>query len=249
MRSSPARIYTHSFTPIDHTLRRAKIRHAKVPLNYSSVRECALEKLQDARFVRPLFTPHSSASGFQCTIAAGLPDYISSEGFLIPLDNNISIASLSLSLSLHISLRSDYVDWHNSEKRSDECSVQFAERVFDLEFFYNRASVRNVTFVVTSRREGDRGTYRCLTSELLDGGANDSKGVKFRSPVSSQVAILGGNSRQSVQLCGTLPRLETFRNGDRITIHRGLFLFRPSISPDPPPPPPRHLGGDGNPFR
>ena len=104
MRSSPARIYTHSFTPIDHTLRRAKIRHAKVPLNYSSVRECALEKLQDARFVRPPPSPPSlprsppSASGFQCTIAAGLPTTISSEGFLIPLDNNISIASLSFSV-------------------------------------------------------------------------------------------------------------------------------------------------------
>lgn len=71
MRSSPTRIYTHSFTPIDHTLRRAKIRHAKVPLNYSSVRECALEKLQDARFVHPV-----PASGSRCTIAAGFAYYI-----------------------------------------------------------------------------------------------------------------------------------------------------------------------------
>lgn len=97
MRSSPTRIYTHSFTPIDHTLRRAKIRHAKVPLNYSSVRECALEKLQDARFVHPI-----PASGSRCTIAAGFASYIYTytvriyvyiyciKGFLIRL-NNISI--------------------------------------------------------------------------------------------------------------------------------------------------------------
>lgn len=91
MRSSPTRIYTHSFTPIDHTLRRAKIRHAKVPLNYSSVRECALEKLQDARFVHPV-----PASGSRCTIAAGFAYYIYYiyiyyiKGFLIRL-NNISI--------------------------------------------------------------------------------------------------------------------------------------------------------------
>ena len=125
MRSSPARIYTHSFTPIDHTLRRAKIRHAKVPLNYSSVRECALEKLQDARFVRPLFTPHSSASGFQCTIAAGLPDYISSEGFLIPLDNNISIASLSLSLSI---FRFEAITSIGTTLRNVRTNVQFSSR-------------------------------------------------------------------------------------------------------------------------
>lgn len=103
MRSSPTRIYTHSFTPIDHTLRRAKIRHAKVPLNYSSVRECALEKLQDARFVHPV-----PASGSRCTIAAGFAYYIYIyymyirilytvymyiEGFLIRL-NNISRSGL-----------------------------------------------------------------------------------------------------------------------------------------------------------
>lgn len=64
-RSSRARIYTHSFTPIDHTLRRAKIRHAKVPLNYSSVRECALEKLQDARFVFLYLLPGFNAQSLR----------------------------------------------------------------------------------------------------------------------------------------------------------------------------------------
>lgn len=99
MRSSPTRIYTHSFTPIDHTLRRAKIRHAKVPLNYSSVRECALEKLQDARFVHPV-----PASGSRCTIAAGFAYYIYYiyiysiyiKGFLIRLNNISSQFSCSV---------------------------------------------------------------------------------------------------------------------------------------------------------
>lgn len=85
-RSSRARIYTHSFTPIDHTLRRAKIRHAKVPLNYSSVSRVCTREIAGCTLRAPL-----PASGFQCTIAAGLPT-ISFKGFLIPLDNNIPIA-------------------------------------------------------------------------------------------------------------------------------------------------------------